>query len=235
MPSASIIEQFGAVVRNLRFRLGISQEELAERADLHRTYIAGIERGGRNITLKSIAKLAKALEVSTADLLSPGQDVVTQRGGSSRKHTTERIVDILLVEDNPDDVELTLQAFREVRIANHIQVVSDGAMALDYLFCTGTYANRSGKSLPQVILLDLQLPKVSGLEVLRRVKRDPRTRHIPVIVLTLSQKSRDIAECQRLGAQTYIVKPVDFYNFCQVTPQLRFQWALFSPVSRARA
>ena len=235
MPSASIAAEFGAAVRNQRFRLGLSQEELAERADLHRTYIAGIEGGGRNITLKNIAKLAKALEVSTAALLATDTDNLTQRGGRSQNFGTGRIVDILLVEDNADDVELTLQAFREMRIANRVQVVADGEMALNYLFCTGAYADRAGEDPPQVILLDLQLPKISGLEVLRRIKRDSRTRNIPVIVLTASQKSQDIAESRRLGAQTYIVKPVDFYNFSQVTPQLRLQWALFNPTPRVRA
>jgi len=131
------------------------------------------------------------------------------------------------VEDNPDDVKLTLQAFEEVRIANHVHVVSDGAEALDYLFCIGRYVNRRKKNPPQIILLDLGLPKISGMEVLRRIKSDHRTKMIPVIVLTVSRTSRDIIESRQLGAETYIVKPVDFYNFSRVTPDLHMEWALF--------
>lgn len=221
-----ITARFGASVRKQRFRLGLSQEELAERADLHRTYIAGIERGGRNITLKSIDKLAKALEVSISDLLPPTNG--TAESGDSVK-TPGKFVDLLLVEDNPDDVEITLEAFSEAGIANRVHVATDGAKALDYLLST---RGRNGtRKRPQVILLDLNLPKVSGLEVLRRLKRDPRTRAIPVIVLTVSQKSQDITESRRLGAAAYIVKPVVFQNLTEVTPRLSLQWALLQPLA----
>jgi CheY-like chemotaxis protein len=199
---------------------------LAERADLHRTYIAGIERGGRNITLKSIEKLAKALEVSIAHLLSPANGTATESGSSHGTRLPGKFVDILLVEDSPDDVEMTLEAFREAGIANRIHVVSDGARALEYLFAAKPNGRSRTQQQPQVILLDLHLPKVSGLEVLRRLKRDPRTRTIPVIVLTVSQKSEDIIESRRLGAEAYIVKPVAFRNLSEVTPQLSLQWAL---------
>src|SRR5436190_9625548 len=131
-----------------------------------------------------------------------------------------------MVEDNQADVELTLHAFKKARITNPVHVVHDGAEALDFLFCCGRYANRKMENWPQVVLLDLNLPKASGLEVLRRIKGDARTRTIPVIVLTMSRRDRDMGECHRLGAQIYIVKPVDFANFSKVTPQLSLRWAL---------
>ena len=227
MGSPDITIRFGASVRSLRRGLGISQEELAGRAELHRTYIAGIEGGARNITLRSIDKLARALGVSTATLLSHTNDPGDLSSGG--------FADILLVEDNPDDVDLTLRAFREAKIANRVHVISDGTEALDYLFCTGSHSERRRKEPPHVILLDLNLPKISGLEVLRRIKSDPRTRAIPVIVLTMSRKNQDIIESRRLGAHNYIVKPVDFQNFSQVTPQLEFHWALLKPTTRLTA
>jgi CheY-like chemotaxis protein/DNA-binding XRE family transcriptional regulator len=217
----------------MRLQLGISQEELAERADLHRTYIAGIERGGRNITLRSVDKLAKALRVSVSTLLSDASgDVKASRSTGTGSST---VIDILLVEDNPSDAALTARAFAEARIINPVHTVRDGQEALDFLFGAGAYANRKGMELPQVILLDLNLPKVSGIEVLRRIKRDPRTRQIAVIVLTVSNEDHDIRECKRLGAENYIVKPVGFQNFSQITPQLSFLWALLKPGSSAVA
>lgn len=221
MNHSDLAGYFGASVRRLRFRLGISQEELASRANLHRTYIAGIERGGRNITLKSIEKLAKALQVSTASLLSP-----PARAEAPEIREAPGLKEILLVEDNPYDVEMTLRAFSAAGIANPVHVERDGASALDYLFGAGRHAARSERDKPQVALLDLELPKVSGVDVIRRMKRHPATSKIPVIVLTASEKRRDISECQRLGVSTYIVKPFDIRNFAELTPQLRLQWAL---------
>ena len=226
MSSSSIIARFGASVRKLRFRLGISQEVLAERADLHRTYVADIERGARNVTLRSIDRLAKALEVSTADLLLQTSETASSVLRPPEPSLPGEFADILLVEDDPCDVELTLRAFRKARIANSVRVVRDGAEALDYVFRTGKYAERRAQSMPSVILLDLNLPKVSGLEVLARLKADPRAQKIPVIVLTASQSSPDVQESSRLGADAYIVKPINFQNFSQVTPRLSLLWAL---------
>lgn len=214
------------MVRNLRYRLGLSQEELAERAELHRTYIAGIEGGSRNVTLKSIVKLARALEVSTADLLPRGDEHGHTTHGPILQSSPGKFVDILLVEDNPHDVILTLEAFRAAKVANTVFVVRDGQEALDFVFGTAAYAMRKAERPPRLILLDLNLPKVPGLTVLHRLKHDPATRAIPVIVLTMSQHSRDIAESRQLGAEAYIVKPVDFQNLSHVTPQLKMQWAL---------
>jgi CheY-like chemotaxis protein len=138
-------------------------------------------------------------------------------------------VEILLVQDNPRDVELTKRSFTQARMTNPMHVVHDGAEALDFLFGTGAYATRRGDSNPRVVLLDLNLPKVGGPEVLRRLKADDRTRDIPVIVLTASSRDRDIGECRRLGAANYILKPVGFQNFSEVTARLSLGWMLTTP------
>jgi CheY-like chemotaxis protein len=141
---------------------------------------------------------------------------------------TSHPIEILLVEDNPNDVELTLHALKKSKLVNHIEVVRDGAEALDFIFGQGEYENRSVKHPPRVILLDLKLPKVSGLEVLERLKTDPRTRHIPVVVLTSSGEERDIVESYRLGVNSYIRKPVDFDQFTEAVQQLGFYWLLLN-------
>jgi CheY-like chemotaxis protein len=221
---------FGASVKTRRSQLGISQEELAERADLHRTYICDVEHGARNVSLESIEKLARALKISVSTLFLQPEFPGRQSRTATNDGQGKDLVDILLVEDNADDVELALHAFKKARFANRVQVISNGAEALDYVFCRGQYSHRSSETRPQVILLDLNLPKVSGLEVLRRIKAEKRTRKIPVVVLTVSQNSQDIAECRRLGAETYIVKPLDFQRLSQATPQLNLNWALLKPV-----
>lgn len=136
--------------------------------------------------------------------------------------------DILLVEDNPNDVELTLRALKKHHIANRIVVVQDGAEALEYLFATGRYADRSTSSLPKVVLLDLKLPLVSGIEVLRQCKTDERTRRLPIVVLTSSREEPDIHTCYSLGANSYIVKPVDFQQFTEAVHQAGLYWLLLN-------
>lgn len=140
----------------------------------------------------------------------------------------QKPMEILLIEDNPNDEELTLYALKKNNIANHIQVVHDGAEALEYLFCTGAYAHRRIDDSPRVILLDLKLPKVDGLEVLERIKTDERTRALPVVVLTSSQEERDIVESYQLGVNSYIVKPVDFEQFVEAVRQLGLYWVLLN-------
>ena len=135
---------------------------------------------------------------------------------------------ILLVEDNPDDEALTLRALKKNNIGNELVVVRDGAEALDFLFCTGAYADRDKHDLPQVVLLDLKLPKIDGLEVLRRVKADPRTRSVPVVVLTSSGESSDLAQAYELGANSHIVKPVDFDQFVETVRQVGSYWLLLN-------
>lgn len=141
---------------------------------------------------------------------------------------THSSVEILLVEDNPDDVELTLHALEEYHVANRVHVVRDGAEALDYIFARGPYADRDITHTPKVILLDLKLPLVSGLEVLREIKGDPRTQMIPVVVLTSSREERDLVESYRLGTNSYIAKPVDFEQFTESARQLGLYWLLLN-------
>ena len=137
-------------------------------------------------------------------------------------------VEILLVEDNPTDLELTLHALSRHNLTNRIEIVRDGAEALDFIFCTGAYADRHISDNPKVILLDLKLPKVSGLEVLKRVKSDPRTKHIPVVVLTSSGEQRDVIDSYQLGVNSYITKPVDFDQFTEAVRQFGLYWLLLN-------
>ncbi|HVN54403.1 MAG TPA: response regulator [Anaerolineaceae bacterium] len=137
---------------------------------------------------------------------------------------TDTPVDILLVEDNPNDVELTIHALKSFCPINRIQVARDGVEALEYTFCTGKYMHRSPTIQPRMILLDLKLPRVDGIQVLKRVKSDPRTQGIPVIVLTSSSDEGDVEESYRLGANSYIIKPVDFAEFTHAARILGAYW-----------
>lgn len=143
---------------------------------------------------------------------------------------SEKRVDILLVEDNPNDVALALHALHRVDLGRYVHVVRDGAEALDFLFCSGDYSQRDADSGPKIVLLDLKLPKVDGIEVLERVKTDPRTKLIPVIVLTSSREARDIDESYDHGVNSYIVKPVDFEQFTDAMRQLGQYWLLLNQV-----
>ncbi|WP_138223064.1 response regulator [Nibricoccus aquaticus] len=224
--------QFGAAVRASRESLGITQEELGWRAGLHRTYITDIERGARNLTLKSVEALAKALEVPIASLLAraSGEEV-----GVANVVAKAGLGEILMVEDSVVDAQLAVRAFKKAKFTNPVYTVKDGAQALDYLSREGAFAERSPNELPALVLLDLHLPKVSGLEVLRRIKEEPATRNVPVVVLTASRLHRDVEECLRLGAEAYLVKPVGFENFSKVTAGLNMTWALFKSEPGAQA
>ena len=135
-------------------------------------------------------------------------------------------VDILLVEDNPQDAELTIRALKKHNLANRLFTVEDGAEALNFIFCRGKYATRDNGHSPKVVLLDLKLPKVSGLEVLRALKQDERTRSIPVVVVTSSREDPDIKTAYALGANSYVVKPVDFDAFAESVSSLGLYWLL---------
>jgi two-component system, response regulator len=141
---------------------------------------------------------------------------------------------ILLVEDNPDDEALTLRALKKNNIKNEVVVAHDGAEALDYLFGTGKYAGRNTDVLPQVVLLDLKLPKVEGLEVLRRVRADNRTRLLPVVILTSSNEEQDRIDGYGLGANSYVRKPVDFTQFMEAALQLGLYWLILNEAPPAR-
>jgi len=137
---------------------------------------------------------------------------------------------ILLVEDNQDDIDLTLHAFEKSRIANEVVVAKDGEEALAYLFATGAHADRDPTILPDVVLLDLKLPKLDGLGVLRRIRADERTRRLPVVVLTSSNEERDIVTSYDLGANSFVRKPVDFAQFVEATRQLGLYWLAMNEV-----
>lgn len=138
--------------------------------------------------------------------------------------TSEQPADILLVEDDPNDLELTLHALRRHDFSGQIQVVRDGAEALDFMFCTGPYADRDPRHRPRLVLLDLRLPKMTGLEVLQHLKSDERTRTMPVVVLSSSREDRDIADSYRLGVNSYVVKPVDFEQFRRTVQLVGLYW-----------
>ena len=144
--------------------------------------------------------------------------------------TTIDDVEILLVEDNPNDVELTLRALQKQNLASKVLVVKDGVEALEFIFATGAFAHRKIENRPKVVLLDLKLPKIDGIEVLGRMKNDERTRHIPVVMLTSSQEERDVLDTYNLGVNSYIVKPVDFSNFVHAVSELGLYWGLLNKV-----
>ncbi len=137
---------------------------------------------------------------------------------------------ILLVEDNPDDEELTLRALKKNNIGNNLVVVRDGAEALDFLYCSGAYADRDPHELPQVILLDLKLPKVDGLEVLAHIRAEQSTRFLPVVVLTSSREEQDLIKSYQLGANSYVRKPVDFTQFIEAVRQLGLYWLVLNEI-----
>ena len=142
--------------------------------------------------------------------------------------SSNEVVEILLVEDNPDDAALALRALRTANLTNYIQLVRDGAEALDFIFCEGVHSQRNAEDAPKVILLDLKLPKVDGLDVLRRLKSDPRTKSIPTVILTSSKEQTDVVESYNLGVNSYIVKPVNFETFVTAVQQLGMYWLLLN-------
>ena len=141
-------------------------------------------------------------------------------------------VEVLLVEDNPSDAELTTRALKKRNLANRLFHVKDGAEAIDFLFAQGTFASRRVENGPKVVLLDLKLPKVDGIEVLRRIKSDDRTKIIPVVVMTSSREDRDLVDCYKLGVNGYVVKPVEFEDFARAVSDLGCYWLLINETPR---
>jgi two-component system, response regulator len=220
MAIADLKTLLGVAIKAERSALGISQEELAHRAGLHRTYVSDIERGTRNPSIEIVHRLARALGISISKLFER----------ATHGYGSKRTVEILLVEDNPYDVELTLEAFKGANITNSVHVVCDGAEALDFIFATGSYADRHDAHCTDLVLLDLNLPKIGGVEVLRKMKADKRARNVPVIILTASNQENDLVVCRRLGAEDYIAKPVGFERFSEVTRHFGFGWELVKPM-----
>lgn len=167
-----------------------------------------------------------------AQLLRDIKDQDLSRRNLLRRATMEPLqaIDILLVEDNPQDIELTIRALKKRNLANSVYVVEDGAEALDFLFGRGKYEKRDAGQNPRLVLLDLKLPKLNGLEVLRILKQEARTRSIPVVMVTSSREDPDIKAAYELGANSYVVKPVDFDSFMEAMSSLGFYWLLVNQV-----
>jgi len=213
--------------------LGITQEELAGRSGLHRTYITDIERDARNPSLESIHKLAEALDVSMSTLF--GQNDNARLLGLDDDASAGSLgVEILLVEDEMTDAHMAMSALRKARLSNRIHHVTDGESALAYLFGSNAKNDPLPGHTPGVILLDLNLPRMDGRDLLRILKTDERTRAIPVVILTVSDQSRDIDICLQLGAEAYMVKPVDILRLVRITPQLNYHWTLFASTNRGK-
>jgi CheY-like chemotaxis protein/DNA-binding XRE family transcriptional regulator len=219
---ADVQTRLGAAIKERRLRLGVTQEELAWRADMHRTYLADIERGSRNVTLRSISSLARALQLPVGTLLGHYDGALVG---------PPLMGEVLLVQDNSSDADRALRAFKQARFSNPLKWVTTGREALEYLRCEGRYVGRDPVT-PQLVLLDLDLPDGSGLAVLRAIKARAETRSIPVIVMTRSCDDRRVAESGRLGAADCLTVPIEFSNFSQVTPKLNLHWALVAPTPR---
>lgn len=138
------------------------------------------------------------------------------------------IVEVLIVEDNQQDLDLALRALKRAKLANRVQIARDGAEAIEYIFCEGPHSARKIENGPKVILLDLKLPKIDGLEVLKRIKNDPRTKKIPVVILTSSKEQNDVVDSYNLGVNSYIVKPVNFEQFSEAVQKLGMYWLLLN-------
>ena len=226
MEKMGLKKMFGAEVKRRRTHLGISQEALAERASLHRTYISDIEAGKRNPSLGSIQRLATALGAPISAVFCATEDLSASAPSLGPPGIDDRVVNILLIDADPKASQLTTAIFKKFNLTNCLKVIHRGAEALDFIFCRGAYARRRIKIQPQVVLLDLELSDLTALEVLRQMKGDPRTRMIPVVVLTPVRKDPRCREAARLGAEDCILKPLDFQSFSQIMPKLSFAWTL---------
>lgn len=204
----------GNAIRKRRVELGLTQEEFAWRADLHRTYVADIERGARNFSLQSLSRMAGALETSAGVLLAGAAAPGTPE---AQRAPSPKVPEIWLIEDDAADAALTARAFRRSRVRNPVRTFAAAEPALERLRLAD---EAGGGALPQLILLDLQLPRMSGLEFLRFLRQGPRTRAISVLVISGSRQGRTIVEASRLGIDHYILKPVTVAGLVELLPQL---------------
>ncbi len=217
-------KQLGLLVKARRQRLSLGQLELARRAGFHRSYVSDIERGARNISLQSLGKLAAALELPLSGLFSE-----LEHTPPSAPLQADELVDVLVAQAGDEDVRLVIQCLKNAHLSNRLFLVRDGAAVLDFVFCAGPFAHRRPNDPPRVIVLDLDLPRIGGLELLRRLKHEPRTRSIPLIVLTSGKNEDQLGACKRLGADAFIVKPADLHKPGIHALQLSLQWALLPP------
>jgi CheY-like chemotaxis protein/DNA-binding XRE family transcriptional regulator len=223
MDYADVQKRFGLALKGWRRKSNLSQEELAWRAGLHRSYVADIERGARNASLQSIEKLSRALQISFSTFFEPFGDFPGP-GYIERKN---RPVEILLVGGDPAESDAILQAFRRANVQNQIHVARDATSALEYLWGPARPAEAPLQRSPRLVLLDLHTAKTGSMEVLRRLKQDERGRNIPVIVLTDSPARPEVLESKRLGAEVALAKPVDIQRFATVLPKVSCCWKLF--------
>jgi CheY-like chemotaxis protein/predicted XRE-type DNA-binding protein len=210
---------FATALRRWRHQRGLSQEDLAERADLHRTYISDVERSARNLSLGSIHKLAQALDISAATLFLPsepsaGQPTATPRAG---------LAPILVVEDQPGDEKLILETLKQAPCANSVHVVRSATETVEFL---GSHEGGTPEESPALILFSLSQPKDRSLDLLRRLKTEARTQTIPLVVLTGSETDPEIAKCRRLGVETFLTKPLSLFKLSGALRQLHLGWAL---------
>jgi CheY-like chemotaxis protein len=206
----------GAAIRSERTVLHISQEELAYRAHLHRTYVSDVERGARNPSIRSIEKLACALKIPVPKLFER----------ASHSGAAKPVTEMLLVENDSAEVRRACRAFAKLPMTNPLHVVRNGKEALSFILATGQYRYRCDVGPPEIVLLDLDLPDQSALEVLRQIKTNQTVSHLVVLILTTSNNDRRLGQCRQLGAANHMVKPFRFENFCEATASLGLSWTM---------
>jgi CheY-like chemotaxis protein/DNA-binding XRE family transcriptional regulator len=232
-----ILRFFGMVVREFRKERRMSQEELANRSGLHRTYITDIERGTRNVSLKNITRIAEAIGIGLPEMFARFEVLSKQESAAPDDAAAlsyrRKPVEILLVEDDENFIELTVHALERWNISNTVHVVRNGADALEFLF-EHSPSNEQRVPNPKVILLDLNIPLVDGFEVLERIRNNPKTKEIPVVVLTSSSGEADKARCSALGVDEFLTKPINAELFSSVMRRLGFHLLLLEADETAR-
>ena len=219
--------RLGSIVRDRRRQMGLTQDELAHLSRLDEEQLSQIEHGAASVTLRSIVSLADTLHVTVGNLLARSRDFDEPPHPVGQAPAAKQ--EILMVEDSPTDAVLTERTLRRTGITTPLWVVPSAEEAMEYLFGNGRYT-RHGPTRPQLILLDLNLPRMSGLEFLRGVKGFPSTLHIPVVILTASRSDQMIEECGRLGAESFVIKPLGIGSVVRATPNLSLRHEQKQPV-----